>query len=94
MSVVLTYLTGLSDLPPGVQHLHAGDPVRLSPAIGGAETEAWSVCGCRLGRLPPAERSMLASLGLPQPLTARIAAVVPRPGSAEGSRVLLEVEAA
>ena len=93
MSVVLTYLTDLSDVPPGVQQLRAGDPVRLCPAIGRAETEAWSMCGRRLGRLPPAERSMFACLELLQPLTAHITAVVPRPGSAGAGRVLLEVEA-
>jgi hypothetical protein len=92
MSMVLTYITDLGDLPPGEQQLRAGNPVRLFPTNGGSETEAWSVCGHRLGRLPPAERSMLASLGLLQPLTARIAAVVPRPGVAKASRVLLEVE--
>ncbi len=41
------------------------------------------------------QRNMLASLGLQQPLTARIAAVVPRPGAAHAAgRVVLRVEAA
>jgi hypothetical protein len=94
MSAVLTYVTGTGDPSLALQQLRAGDPVRLCPAIGGAETEAWLASGRRLGRLPPAERSMLAGLGLPPSLTARIAAVVPRFGTAEAGRVLLEVDAA
>ena len=95
MSAFLTYLTDVGTLQAGVHPPRAGDRVRLRPAAGGAETEAWSECGRRLGRLPPAERNMLASLGLQQPLTARIAAVVPRPGAAHAAgRVLLRVEAA
>ncbi len=59
-----------------------------------AEAHPWPECGRRLGCLPPAGRNMLASRGLQQSRTARIAAVVPRPGAAHAGRVLPRVEAA
>jgi multiple sugar transport system ATP-binding protein len=46
-----------------------------------------------LGRLPPAERDMLAGLDLRLPLTARIVAVVPSPGTPHAGRVLLRMDA-
>jgi hypothetical protein len=59
-----------------------------------AEAHPWPECGRRLECLPPAGRNMLASRGLQQSVTARIAAVVPRPGAAHAGRVLPRVEAA
>ena len=93
MSTVITYIThvggGPADPPP-----RAGDRVRLQQASGTAGTEAWLGGGRCLGLLPPAEGSMLASLGLQQPLTTHVTAVLPHPGRYPGDRVLLRVEAA
>jgi hypothetical protein len=93
MPEVPTYLTGVGDLPTGVHPLRVGDRVHLRSRSGTVETEAWSECGHRLGRLPPAERKMLIGLGLCLPLVARIAALVPRPGTPHAGRVLLQLDA-
>ena len=92
MLAVPTYLTGVGDLT-GVHPLRVGDRVHLRSRSGTVETEAWSECGHRLGRLPPAERKMLVGLGLCLPLVARIAALVPRPGTPHAGRVLLQLDA-
>jgi hypothetical protein len=94
MSDLLTYLTDVGNLPAGEHPLRIGERVHLRPIAGSAETEVWSECGRRLGRLPPAERHLLASLGHHHPLAARIAAMVPRPGLGRSDRILLRVEAA
>ena len=93
MSAIVTYLTPLGSRPAEGSP-RVGERVHLRPGNRGAEIEAWSDSGQRLGRLPPAERNMLASLGLGHPLTARITALLPRPGAPQADRVLLQVEAA
>ena len=94
MSAVFTYLTDVDEPPADARPLRAGDRVHLRTRGGTAETEAWSECGRRLGRLPPIERDMLAGLGLRPPLTARVAAVVPRPGTPNADCVLVRMDAA
>ena len=94
LPAVPTYLTDVDDPPAGARPLRAGDRVHLRARCGTAEVEAWSECGHRFGRLPPAERDMLAGLGLRPPLTARVAAVVPRPGTPNADRVLVRMDAA
>ena len=93
MSAVFTYLTEVDERPAGARPLRAGDRVHLRARGGTAEAEAWSECGLRLGRLPPVDRDMLAGLGLRLPLAARVAAVVPRPGTPHAGRVLLRMDA-
>ena len=93
LPAVPTYLTDVDEPPAGARPLRAGDRVHLRARGGTAEAEAWSECGRRLGRLPPAERDMLAGLGLRLPLAARVAAVVPRPGTPHAGRVLLRMDA-
>jgi hypothetical protein len=93
MSTIVTYLTYVGNGPADARP-RAGDRVQLRPADGTAGTEAWSDGGRRLGRLPPAEATMLAGLGLRRPLTARITAVLPHPGRHPGDRVQLQVDAA
>jgi hypothetical protein len=78
---LLTYLTDAAELDPGQAGPRVGDPVELRPRRGGAEIEAWSSEGRRLGRLPPAERAALDGLlakGAGS-LRGRITALVPRP---------------
>jgi hypothetical protein len=93
LSAVFTYLTDMDEPPAGARPLSAGDRVHLRARGGTVETEAWSECGRRLGRLPPVDRDMLAGLGLRLPLAARVAAVVPRPGTPHAGRVLLRTDA-
>lgn len=87
------YLTDVDNPPAGARPLGAGDRVHQRARGGTAETEAWSECGLRLGPLPTADRDMLAGLGLRLPLAARVAAVVPRPGTPHAGRVLLRMDA-
>jgi hypothetical protein len=91
MSAFLNHLVDVGSPPAGGLPPQVGDRVQLRQVIGTAE--AWSESGRRLGRLPPTEQNLLASLGL-HPLAVRIAAVVPRPGATHADRVLLQVEAA
>lgn len=97
MPTILTYLTATGHT--GGHTPRAGDRVHLRPAAGAraagaAAAEAWSECGHLLGRLPPAERSALAAFDAARLLSARVAAVVPRPGPVRSDRVILQVEAA
>lgn len=93
MPTILTYLTDTGRA--GGPAPRAGDRVHLRPAPGGtAATEAWSECGCLLGRLPPAERGALGAFDADRLLSARVAAVVPRSGPVPSDRVILQVEAA
>jgi hypothetical protein len=93
LSAVFTYLTDIDEPPADARPLRAGDRVHLRARSGTAEAEAWSECGRRLGRLPPVDRDMLAGLGFRLPLAARVAAVVPRPGTPHAGRVLLRTDA-
>ena len=93
MSAVFTYLTDVDEPPSGARPLRVGDRVHLRASGGTAEAEAWSECGLRVAPLPPADRAMLAGLGLRLPLAARVAAVVPRPGTPHAGRVLLRTDA-
>jgi hypothetical protein len=70
--------------------LRVGDAVELRVVRGGREIEAWSArLGQRLGRLPPAERDVVAPLLGPDypPVTGRISALVPRPRHAGTGRI-------
>jgi hypothetical protein len=78
---LLTYLTDAVEPMPGQCGPRVGDPVELRLRRGGAEIEAWSTGGTRLGRLPPAECAALDGLlpGSDSRLRGRVSAVVPRP---------------
>ena len=92
MPTILTYLTDTGHA--GGHTPRAGDRVHLRTAHGARATEAWSECGRLLGRLPPAERGALGAFDAARLLSARVAAVVPRPGPVRSDRVILHVEAA
>jgi hypothetical protein len=90
---LLTYLTG--EPGPGVASPRVGDPVELRILQGGRMIEAYSAAGQRLGRLPPAERDVLAGL-LPAgrlSFPGRIAALVPRLRQEGAGRIHIQVSA-
>ncbi len=93
---MLTYLTDAADLAPGQAAPRVGDAVELRPRRGGAEIEAWSAAGIRLGRLPPAERAALDGLLAEdgRPLRGRITALVPRPHQLGAGRIHISVTTA
>ncbi len=93
---MLTYLTDAADLAPGQVAPRVGDPIELRPRRGGAEIEAWSAGGQRLGRLPPAERAALDGLLAEGtgPLRGRITALVPRPHRTGAERIHIHVTTA
>ncbi len=93
---MLTYLTDAAELAPGQAGPRVGDPVELRPRHGGAEIEAWSAEGTRLGRLPPAERAALDGLLADggRPLRGRITALVPRPRRMGFGRIHISVTTA
>lgn len=82
---LLFHLIGLADPACGTA-LRVGDRVELRPDRGGREVEAWSADGQRLGRLPPEERDAVTGL-IGGALSARIAALVPRPLQAGAGRI-------
>lgn len=90
---LLTYLTG--EPGPGVASPRVGDAVELRVLQGGLAIEAFSAAGQRLGRLPPAERDVLASV-LPAgraSFRGRIACLVPRPRQQGAGRIHIRVSA-
>ena len=90
---LLTYLTG--EPGPGVVSPRVGDPVELRVLRGGLAIEAFSAAGERLGRIPPAERDMLAE-AMPAgraSVPGRIAALVPRRGQDGAGRIHIRVRA-
>ncbi len=90
---MLTYLTDAAELAPGQAVPRVGDAIELRPRRGGAEIEAWSAEGRRLGRLPPAERAALDGLLAEGslPLRGRITALVPRPHRMGFGRIHISV---
>ncbi len=90
---MLTYLTGAAELAPGQLAPRVGDAIELRPRRGGAEIEAWSASGIRLGRLPPAERAAFEGLLVEdgRPLRGRITALVPRPRQVGAERIHISV---
>jgi hypothetical protein len=90
---VLTYLAEATETKAGQRPPSVGDTVEFRLLRGGAEIEAWSDAGLRLGRVPPAERAALAGLlaEAPLPLRGRIAALVPRPRQAGTGRIHIRV---
>ncbi|MBV1798588.1 hypothetical protein [Siccirubricoccus sp. G192] len=50
---VLTYLTDATETKAGQRPPSVGDTVEFRLLRGGAEIEAWSDAGLRLGRVPP-----------------------------------------
>ncbi|MFC7474832.1 hypothetical protein ACFQS7_10740 [Dankookia sp. GCM10030260] len=91
---LLTYLTG--EPGPEVAHPKVGDTVELRVLQGGLAIEAFSEAGQRLGRLPPAERDVLAE-AMPQGrlcFSGHIAALVPRPPQQGAGRIHIRVSAA
>lgn len=90
---LLFHLTDSAEPPPGEAPLRSGDPVELRPGRGGAEVEAWSTAGRRLGRLVPAERDLLAGLLARSggPLRGRIEAIIPRPWTTGAGRIHIRV---
>ena len=90
---LITYLTG--EPGPEVASPRVGDPVELRLLQGGQAIEAFSAAGQRLGRVPPAERDILAGL-LPEGracLPGRIAALVPRLRQQGAGRIHIRVGA-
>ena len=91
---LLTYLTG--EPAAGVADPCVGDPVELRLLPGGLAMEAFSAAGQRLGRLPPAERDVLAEFLAKgcDSLPGRISALVPRPRQQGAGRIHIRVSAA
>jgi hypothetical protein len=88
--LLVTYLTDTAEPPPRV-----GEPVILRPRRGGAELEAFTPAGRRLGRLPPAECAALGPLlALHEDLPGEVTALVPRPGLNGPARIHLRLRAA
>ena len=88
---LLTYLTG--EPGPDVVSPRVGDAVELR-RLGGA-IGAFSAAGQCLGRLPPAERDLLADM-LPEgrlSCPGHIAALVPRPRQQGAGRIHIRVSA-
>ena len=90
---LLTYLTG--EPGPGVRCPRVGDAVELRQLPGGLALQAFSAAGECLGRVPPADRDILAGLlpGGPGPLQGRITALVPRPRQQGAGRIHIRVSA-
>lgn len=90
---LLTYITG--EPGPDVASPRVGDPVELRFLQGGRTIEAFSAAGQRLGRLPPAEREVIAGIvpaGLAS-LVGQIDALVPRPQRQGAGRIHIRVNA-
>jgi hypothetical protein len=91
---LLFHLTDAAEPPPGEAPPRSGDRVELRPGRGGMDVEAWSMAGRRLGRLPPAERSLLDGLltGCGWPLQGQIEAILPRPSTTGAGRIHIRIQ--
>ena len=79
----LTYLTEPAEPPPRL-----GERLVLRLRPGGAEVDAYSDAGRRLGRVPPAEYAALGPLPMGgEGMAGRVTSLVPRPGRAGCGRV-------
>jgi hypothetical protein len=84
---LVTYLTDAAEPPPQV-----GEEVVLRILRGGAELEAFTPTGRRLGRVPPAECAALGEVTAGQErLPGHVAALVPRPGLTGPGRIHLRL---